>query len=138
MRNAGFSAFEVLVALVLLSAFYVFLDVNFDARARAATLISSLAQGRLHADAAELARLRGAPHDEDGLPAATPFGGRYRVAAGEAAAVVSFDAPFEIGVGGVYVADPNGKGGVVRLSPSVFAPTSPMYDKALLYRETPR
>ncbi len=138
MRTAGFSVVEVLVALVLLSLLYVFLDVSFDARARAAVLLSSLVQGRLEADAAEIARLRGASQDKNAVRAATPFGGRYRVAATEAAAVVSFDVPFEIGVAGVYAANPNGEGGVVRLAPSVFAPTLPMHDKALLYREIPR
>lgn len=121
---------EMLVVTALLSALYVFLDANFDARSHASSWLSSVAQGRLWADAAELARLRGALKngddelpDEARLPAKTPFGGRYRVDATEHAAVVSFD---------------DRDGGVVRVAPSVFAPTLPMHDKALLYRETPR
>lgn len=138
MRNAGFSVVEVLAALVVLSLFYVFLDVNFDARSRTATLLSSLAQGRLQADAAELARLRGESRNQAGSRAATPFGGEYRVAGTGDAAVVSFNVPFEADDAGIYVANPDGEGGVVRISPSVFPPTLPMYDKALLYREVPR
>ncbi len=133
----GFTAVEVLVVLALLSALYAFAFFNFDARRHTAAFEASVVQARLWADAAEVERRGGVllPGRGDvaallrrrAAPARTPFGGPYRVTATTHAAVVSFDAPFAAG-----------GAGVLYLAPSVFAPTAPMREKALLYQEAVR
>lgn len=150
MREGGFSIVEVLIATALLGAMYALLHAGIERRFRPLEFSASTVQARLWADAAEVARLGGglAPGSADAAavlrgvagaaPAATPFGGAYRVEATEHTAVVSFDVPFEARGGGIFSANRDGEGGVVRLAPSVFAPTAAMRDKALLYRETPR
>ncbi len=142
--EGGFTVVEMLAVLVMLSVLYAFLSANFEARRQAAAFDVSMVQARLLADAAEVERQRGTLQfgddtalAEDLAPAPTPFGGAYRIAATEHAAVVSFDLPFEVRGGGVFVAHEDG-GGTLRITPSVFAPTIPMQEKALLYQEPVR
>ena len=139
MRSAGFTVIEMLLALTLVSVFYAFFSVNFDVRSRAVNFAASMAQARVWADAAEIDRQSGVlPPGVTAAPVATPFDGPYRITATEHAAIVSFELPFTVRGGGVFVVRDGGSGGTLHATPSVFAPTLPMQEKMGLYKEAVR
>ncbi len=148
MTRAGFTVIEMLAVLVLASVLYALLFINYDARWQPVAFASSTVQARLWSDAAEIERRRGALRSgtadagvalrrSDVAPARTLFGGAYRITATTHTAVVSFDVPFEAHGGGLFTAD-HEAGGTVRVMPTVLAPTAPMQEKVLLYREAIR
>ena len=140
MREAGFSVMEVLVVVVLLSAAYAFIGVNFEARRQAAEFAAGAAQARAWAEIAEVERQRGllqagddlagiALRTGETLPLQTPFGGDYQVLGAPSAAVVAFDGPL-VRHGNRRV--------TVHALPNMRAPTMAMRDKLLLYRQAIR
>lgn len=153
MRNvraqaAGFTALEVLITLTLIAASYLFVVDILPARRESAVLVSSLTQGRLWSDVAEIERQRGALQAgtiavgalrTDLVPSLhrSP-GDSYRIVSDERSAVVLVDLPFAARSGGGVFTKRGEKGGTLGLSPSVFSPTRAAQDKVSLYREPVR